>query len=105
MPARPGGNGYNPRYHEVPMLIEYVEAAMRREKYELLNEKEGFFARIPGFKGVWAKAATLEACRDELQSVLEDWILIRIRAGLSLPVIDRLNLNAGRRKPRKRQVA
>lgn len=87
------------------MLTDYVEAAMRRAKYELLNDNEGFFGRIPGFKGVWANEPTLEGCREELKSVLEDWILIRVRAGLSLPIINKLNLNAGRRKFRKRQVA
>ena len=61
------------------MLIDYIRAAMRRATYELLADGEGFFARIPGCQGVWANADTLEACRDELQSVLEDWILIKLR--------------------------
>jgi len=41
------------------MLTEYVEAAMARAKYKLLDEHEGFFGEIPGFKGVWANARTL----------------------------------------------
>jgi predicted RNase H-like HicB family nuclease len=86
-----------------PMLTEYIEAAMRKAKYELLGGGEGFFARIPGYKGVWANASTLEACRDELREVLEDWILVRVRLGLSLPVTAGIDLND--RKPRKRKVA
>jgi hypothetical protein len=42
---------------------------------------------------VWANADTLEACRDELQEVLEDWILIGVRLGHTLPVIDGISLN------------
>jgi predicted RNase H-like HicB family nuclease len=75
------------------MLIEYIEAAMRKGVYELLADNEGFVGRIPECQGVWANAPTLEACRDELQSVLEDWILIRTRQQLTLPVIDGMDLN------------
>lgn len=75
------------------MLTSYIRAAMHRATYELLEDGEGFFGRIPGFQGVWANADTLEACRDELQEVLEDWILVRLNDRLSLPVIDELNLN------------
>ena len=77
------------------MLIEYIEAAMRRAKYELLPDGEGYYAEIPRFKGLWANAATLERCREELLSALQDWILIKLRHGdTDLPTVDRMNLNA-----------
>jgi predicted RNase H-like HicB family nuclease len=76
------------------MLTEYIQAAMRRAKYKLLDEEEGFFGEISECPGVWADAPTLEACRDELREVLEDWILIRARRQLDLPVIDGFDLNA-----------
>jgi predicted RNase H-like HicB family nuclease len=85
------------------MLTDYVEEAMRRAKYKLLGDGEGIFGEIPGFKGVWANADTLDACREELREVLEDWMLVRVRLGLSLPIIARINLN--QRRPRKRKVA
>ena len=75
------------------MLTEYIQAAMRRAKYKLLDEKEGFFGEITECPGVWADAPVLEACRDELREVLEDWILVRARRQLDLPVIDGLDLN------------
>ena len=80
------------------MLTEYVEAAMRKAKYKLLNKEEGYFGRIPGFRGLWANEATLKACRKELRSVLEGWIIVSLRHGMSLPVVDGINLNE--RKPR-----
>ena len=39
-----------------------------------------------------AQAATLEACRDELASTLEDWLLFRIARHLPIPVLQGLDL-------------
>jgi len=48
------------------MLTEYVRAAMRRARYEILEDDGSFYGEIPGFDGVWATADTLEGCREEL---------------------------------------
>ena len=42
------------------MLTEYIQAAMRRAKYKLLDEQEGFFGEISECPGVWADAPNLE---------------------------------------------
>ena len=60
------------------MLTEYLRLAMSRAHYELLGGGEGFYGEIPGFQGVLAQAETLEACREELASTLEDWLLFRV---------------------------
>lgn len=75
------------------MLIEYIQAAMRKAKYEILDGDEGFYAEIPGFQGVWANAPTLEACREELAEVLEEWILFHISDNTPLPKINGINPN------------
>ena len=85
------------------MLTEYIEAAMRKAKYSLLSKDEGFYGEIPGFRGVWSNADALEACRTELRSALEAWILYRLRRGLNLPIVARINLNEP--APRKQKVA
>jgi hypothetical protein len=36
---------------------------------------------------VWANADLLDACREELQSTLEDWIILGLRMGHVLPVV------------------
>jgi len=64
------------------MLIQYIQAAMRCAKYEILEDDGTFFGRIEGLKGVWANATTLEACREELQEVLEEWIVVGLRLGM-----------------------
>ena len=73
------------------MLIDYIRAAMHHARYELL-EDGSFWGEIEDCPGVWANARTLEACRDELQSVLEGWMILGLRMGDELPVIDNLNL-------------
>ena len=51
------------------MITGYIQAAMRRAKYEILSDGT-YYGEIPGFQGVYANAATLEDCRKELQEVL-----------------------------------
>jgi predicted RNase H-like HicB family nuclease len=52
-----------------------------------------FFGRIPSCKGVVAFAASLRQCEDELRSVLEDWVLVGLKLGHDLPILDSLDLN------------
>jgi len=69
-------------------LVNYIRAAMRRAKYEILQDDGTFYGEIPGFDGVYANSDTLEACREELEEVLEEWILLRVSKNLPLPAID-----------------
>ncbi|MEK7686373.1 MAG: type II toxin-antitoxin system HicB family antitoxin [Verrucomicrobiota bacterium] len=68
------------------MLIEYIQHAMRHAKYEIM-ENGRFYGYIPECQGTWGEGATLEECRDELQSVLEDWLLVAVRFGDLLPIL------------------
>ncbi len=74
------------------MLTDYVEKALRQAHYELM-ENGRFWGEIPPLKGVWAEGQTLEECRDTLREVLEDWLLIGLRRGHHIPVIEGLDLN------------
>ena len=65
------------------MLRQYIGAAMRHAHYEILSDDESYYGEIPGFDGVFANAETLEACREQLEEVLEDWILLGISEHLS----------------------
>jgi predicted RNase H-like HicB family nuclease len=76
----------------VHMLTEHLKVAMAKAHYELLGGGEGFCGEIPGFQGVLAQADTLEGCRDELASTLEDWLLFRISRNLPVPVLGGLDL-------------
>jgi len=73
------------------MLTSYIHEAMRLAKYEIL-EDHTYYGEIPGFQGVWANADSLDACREELQSVLEDWLIVGLRMSHELPVAAGINL-------------
>ena len=74
------------------MLTSYIRAAMHPAKYEILLDDGTFYGEIPGFDGVYANTDTLETCRDELEEVLEEWILFRVSRNLPLPVVDQIEL-------------
>jgi predicted RNase H-like HicB family nuclease len=74
------------------MLTRYIRAAMHRARYEILPDDGTFYGEIQGFDGVYANAQTLEACREELEEVLEEWILLRVAKHLPLPVVDGIEL-------------
>ncbi len=74
------------------MLTEYIRVAMGQATYEILPDSGTFYGQIVACPGVWADAESLEACRDELQSVLEDWIVLGLRRGHDLPVLGGINL-------------
>ncbi|HLQ28744.1 MAG TPA: hypothetical protein VK140_05850 [Ktedonobacteraceae bacterium] len=74
------------------MLTNYIRNAMKRAKYEILPDDGTFYGEIPGFEGVYANTDTLETCREELEEVLEEWILLRVYKNLPLPVIDGIDL-------------
>ncbi len=70
------------------MLSRYLRAALGRAHYEILEDEGTFYGEIPECPGVYANAATLEACREELEEVLEEWVLFRVAKNLKLPTID-----------------
>ena len=74
------------------MLTRYIRAAMHRARYEILPDDGTFYGEIPGFEGVYANTMTLESCRDELEEVLEEWILLRVAKNLPLPIVDGIDL-------------
>ena len=68
------------------MLFEYVQKAIERAKYKQLEDRS-WFAEIPGFAGVWAQGKSVEACRKELWSVLEEWLILKLRDDEPIPKI------------------
>ncbi len=74
------------------MLTAYLQAALHHATYERLDAGEGFYGCIPELPGVYATGPTLEACRDELASVLEEWVLLGLRMGHAIPPLDGIDL-------------
>jgi predicted RNase H-like HicB family nuclease len=66
------------------VIRQYVETALRKARYEKLRDGT-FYGEVPRLRGVLATGASLEACRDQLAEVVEEWVLVRVARGLSVP--------------------
>jgi predicted RNase H-like HicB family nuclease len=71
------------------MLTEYVEEALRRARYELIEDQEPYYGEVPELKGVWATGKTLEECRENLKDVIEGWILVSLKRDMPVPRLGR----------------
>ena len=79
MPPRPAPTSCNGL-----MILAYVEQALTRADYEEL-EDGAYVAEVPGLQGVLGTGETLEGCRGNLAEVVEEWVLVRVARGLSVP--------------------
>jgi len=73
-------------------LTDYINCALAHAEYDKL-EDGSFIGWIPKCKGVIAFAKSLRKCEEELRATLEDWILVGLKLGHRLPVIDGISLN------------
>ncbi|HUQ33019.1 MAG TPA: hypothetical protein VM095_12940 [Pyrinomonadaceae bacterium] len=74
------------------ILSGYLGQALAQAEYDKLEDGT-FSGRIASCKGVLAFGTTLRECEDELRSTLEDWLLVGLKLGHPLPVIDGIDLN------------
>ena len=84
------------------MLIEYISKAMSKAVYEKLEDRS-YSGRIPQTPGVIAFGETLYRCQEELRSILEGWLIVKLRHGDRLPVMGGINLN--KKMPALKEVA
>ena len=75
------------------MLAHFLDVAMEMATYEIIEDDASYWGEIPGLQGVWARHQTLAGCQRELREALSDWIALRLRLGLDIPEIARINLN------------
>ncbi len=69
------------------ILSDYLDRALAQAEYDKLEDGT-FFGRIPSCKGVVAFAAALRECEDGMRSVLEDWVLLGLKLGHKLPIMN-----------------
>jgi predicted RNase H-like HicB family nuclease len=74
------------------ILTDYIDRAIGEAEYDKLADNS-FAGRIDSCKGVVAFAPSLKECEGELRSTLEEWILLGLKLGHSLPVVDGIDLN------------
>ena len=74
------------------MLIQYIKAALEHAKYEIIDDEEPYYGEVPELQGVWTSGKTLEECRKNLEEVIDEWIIIRLRKRLPIPPIGNFNI-------------
>ncbi len=67
------------------MLTEYINEALKRAQYKIIDDEDQYFGNVEELKGVWATGKTLEECRETLKDVIEGWILLGIKRNLLIP--------------------
>ena len=75
------------------MITKYLREAMNRARYKILEDGT-YYGWIEELPGVWASAGSLEECREELGSVVEDWLLLGLKLGHKIPLLGDIDLNA-----------
>lgn len=74
------------------MITAYIERAMSKAVYEKLEDGT-YCGEVPDCPGTIAFRETLYACQEELRAAVEDWLLVGLRHGDELPVLDGIDLN------------
>ncbi len=84
------------------VLTRYIAAAMAKARYRVLEDGT-LFGEIPALAGVWSAEHTLERCRQVLQEVFEEWVILKLRDGDSVSIVGGVDLDRdvqGRRRRR-----
>jgi len=81
------------------MLREYIGRALQKAQYKQLTDGS-WFAEIPGLEGVWADGESVEDCRNELDEVLEEWLVLKIHDHDEIPDMDGIEV-----KPTRKEIA
>ena len=71
----------------IKIITEYINAALSQAKYEIIDDEEPYYGEVTGLEGVWASGKTLEECRHNLAEVIDGWLVVRLKRGLSVPAI------------------
>jgi predicted RNase H-like HicB family nuclease len=74
------------------MLTEYIEEALKRAKYEIIDDEEPYYGEVTELKGVYATGKSLEECRKNLLEVIEGWLILSIKKGLPIPKLGKIKI-------------
>ena len=80
------------------MIQEYIERALAKARYEMIDDEEPYYGEVPELRGVWATGKSSEEWRAKLAEVIDGWLLISMSRGLPIPEIDGLRLDPARER-------
>ena len=80
------------------MITAYISKAMDLAQYKTLDDGQQF-GEVPGFPGVWATGKDITVCGEELQEVLEEWLLLKLQDGDDdIPIVEGIDLTTNRQR-------
>ncbi len=71
----------------------YIQTALKQAEYHFDTETKQWIGEVTMLPVCWASGATVEFARDELAEVIEGYILLSLKNGDELPVLDEINLS------------
>jgi len=79
------------------MFFEYIQAAISKAVYEVIDDEEPYYGEVFDLKGVWATGKTQEECRENLRMAIEDWIAFSLQFNLPISeIVGQAYKSAGR---------
>jgi predicted RNase H-like HicB family nuclease len=81
------------------MLLQYIQTALDRAQYEIIEDEEPFYGEVPELEGVWATGKTLENCRRNLADAIEDWVLFSLARNFPIPPLGNAEIHVPERMP------
>ena len=79
--------------------VGYIQAALEKAEYEIIDNPDPYYAHVPGLVGVWATGKTFEECRKELIEVIEEWIVAKLQWGQPVPPMGSLTISTSAKEP------
>ena len=69
------------------MITGYSISALKQAKYKTIESAEPFYGEVPGWEGVSATGKSLEECRNNLEKVINGWLVVQLKRGFVIPPI------------------
>ena len=66
-------------------IVAYIESLLKNAEYEYDNDTQSWCASVKELPGTYAQANSVEEARRQLTEVIEDYILVSLQKGHSLP--------------------
>jgi predicted RNase H-like HicB family nuclease len=75
------------------MIREYIDEAIKRARYEIIEGEERYYGEIKDCPGVWATGKTLEQCRKNLEDTLDGWLFVHISKRIDIPPLGKIRIS------------
>ena len=79
-------------------IIKYIENLLRKAQYEYDQDTGSWCAYCRELPGAYAQADSVEEARERLMEVIEDYILVSLQKGDTLPQFGKSYITTDRKK-------